>query len=162
MKNIFNILKTNLLIVFCFCLMAVNTAEAKTITNQFEYIDQSRLYMFYNMFTKSGYSTYLLASERVISSYSSYNNYYFCLSNDNLEYIDINNSSLNCNELYSYYREDNKYVFKKISDDVLKINNSIYYSDNFSSTNLFSNSLILGILVITILMFFLLFLFKLF
>lgn len=148
MINIKNILDHKFVIVlftFCFCLMAVNTAEAKTITNHNEYIDESRLEMFDNMFENSDYYSYLLSVESNSSGYSSYNDYYFCLSDEKVNIIDLKNASLNCDEFYHYYRVDSDYVFESINDDSLIVNNSIYYSDNAVFNNDLFIALIFGI-----------------
>lgn len=151
--DIINNMKSILKHSFCifaivFCVSATPVAHAKTIDSNYTYLDSSRLEFFNNIFLRTSFNSYLLASEVITSGYSNYTNYYFCLSNDLIDTNDVLNTNLNCDEFYRYYRvNNNEYTIEKITDDKLIVNNSIYYSNSIETKSIPIKAYLLAILV---------------
>lgn len=146
MKNILKI-SFCVLTAIVFCTSATKVASAKTINNNFSYLDSSRLDFFENIFKRSNYNSYLLATETITNGYSTYSNYYFCLSSDLIDASNTLSSKLNCNEMYRYSRNSsNDYTIEKINDNELVVNNSIYYSNSLETKNISIKMYLAGIL----------------
>lgn len=136
-----------LLFTIGFCLVTTHVVEAKTIYNN-NYVGNSNyITMFENMFERSDYPDYLLSIENVTSGYSSYDNYYFCLSNK-VEVTNQLTAKANCEEMYLYSRDNNSsYHLEKINDNYLEVSNSVYYKsvvhDNIYWLRLFGTSILI-------------------
>lgn len=151
MNSMLNILKK---VSFCtltaivFCVSATEVAHAKTITSNYTYIDSSRLDFFENIYMRSNYKSYLLATEITSSGYNSYNSYYYCLSNELIDSTDTLNTSLNCDKLYRYVKNSsNEYVLEPINDTELKVINSIYYSNSMYDKGIPTKAYLLAIII---------------
>ena len=124
-------------IIIVFCLVATDVAQAKTISNNFQYIDTARLEYFNNIYLRQDeYSYYLLATDTTTSGYTSYYDYYFCLTNDEIDTSNVLSVSSNCEKMYRYYRNDSTYVMEEYNDDTLEVNNSMYYTSNNYQRNI--------------------------
>lgn len=145
MKSILNKLCFCFLAIV-FCVSATKVAHAKTISNNFSYLDSSRLDFFENIYLRSNYTSYLLASEFTNSGYNNYTSYYFCLSNERIDTSNVLTTTLNCDELYRYYRNSsNDYTIEKINDKELNVSNSIYYSNSVETKGLSLKAYLLAI-----------------
>lgn len=163
--NIKNILKlfSFCLVAIVFCVSATEVAHAKTISNNFTYLDSSRLDFFENIFLRSNYTSYLLAAEVTTSGYSSYTYYYYCLSNEQIDTSNVLSTALNCDEIYRYYRNSsNDYIIEKLNDSELKVNNSIYYANSVETKGLPLKAYLLAINIGIFCIFLIIVLFKLF
>ena len=123
LNNIKNILKHSfsiMLLIACFSTVAVTSASAKTINNSTLFSDETRLEYFDNLFKRSNYDYYLLSVVNDTYATYSYSNYYFCLSNEEIEIEDSLNAKANCEVMYRYYRTNNtsNYVLEKINDKI--------------------------------------------
>lgn len=150
MNNIKSILKklSFCLCAIAFCVSATQVAHAKTIVDNYTYIDSSRLDFFNNIYMRSNYKSYLLATEITSSGYNNYTSYYFCLSNEIIDTTDTINTSLNCDKLYRYYRNSsNEYVLESITDTELKVQNSIYYANSLEDKGIPTKAYLLAIII---------------
>ena len=147
-KNILNRFKfLRLIIVVCFCFVTMQIVEAKTITDSSVFVETSRLDYFKDIYSRSKYKNYMLVpTYMTYGSYNGYNDYYLCLSNESVNYSDQLNATLNCDEMYRYYRNNDSYVLEKYNDNVLTATNSTFYS-NSSYNNKFFISLLITILI---------------
>lgn len=165
--NIKNILNKKCFRYFVFIsvlsLVAVSTAEAKTINNSLNFASEERLLYFENLYKRSEYQNYILAIDNDESSYYSSNSYYICLTNSDINFTDNINVSSNCDEMYRYYRYSNSnYILEKVSDNEINIVNSVFYTNNVIDTNYLSDKMLIA-LNIGVLSFFLTYvLFKVF
>ena len=106
---------------------ATSVASAKTINNSNQVLDYSRYDYFVNLYMRSEYKNYLLASEYIQNNYSYYTDYYICLTNEDITLNNSISANATCEELYRWnYRSSNDNVLEKINDNKLIINNSVY------------------------------------
>lgn len=131
MNSTKNILKISfsVLISIAFSLVTTQVVEAKTISNTNDFVSDEMLTYFENVYVRSKYKNYLLSSEYVGSGYNYTTYYYICLTNEDITMNDSINASSNCEEMYRVYRDNYNYVFEKLSDKSLSINNSVYYTN---------------------------------
>lgn len=163
--NIKSILKKTsfCLCAIAFCVSATEVAHAKTISNNYNYLDTSRLEFFNNIYMRSNYKSYLLATEQTSTGYNNYTSYYYCLSNDIIDTTNTLNTTLNCDKLYRYFRNTNsEYVIEEVNDNELKVQNSIYYSNSLYDKGIPIKGYLLAILFGIFTIFLLLILFKVF
>lgn len=134
-KNIVNsfIIKNSfrLLLIVVLSTFATSVASAKTIDNSNQVLDYSRYDYFINLYDRSKYKNYLLASEYIQNSYSYYTDYYICLTNEDVTINSSISAIANCDELYRWnYRSNSDNVLEKVNDNKLIVNNSVYYTNN--------------------------------
>ncbi len=148
MKSILKKISFCILTATVFCVSATEVAHAKTVTNNYTYIDSSRLDFFNNIYMRSNYKSYLLATEITSSGYNNYTSYYYCLSNDIIDTTDTLNTTLNCDKLYRYVRNSsNEYVLEPITDTELKVIDSIYYSNSMYDKGIPTKAYLLAIII---------------
>lgn len=152
LNNLKSILKYKFLIlafiVIGFSAVTTQVVSAKTITSSVAFADDTRLKYFENLYKRSDYDYYLLSIENISNNYSSYNDYYFCLTNENIVVTDEFNASATCDKLFTYYRDtDNKYVLEQVDDNELIINNSVYYTSDIYNNEKINSIFIIGIFV---------------
>ncbi len=110
---------------------ATSVASAKTINNSNQVLDYSRFDYFENLYMRSEYKNYLLASEYIQNNYTYYTDYYICLTNEDIVINSSISASATCEELYRWnYRSSNDNVLEKVNDNRLNINNSVYYTNS--------------------------------
>lgn len=155
MKNISRF-SFRLLLIVVLSTFATTVASAKTISTTSSTVDTSTLEYFENIYKRSNYKNYVIASEYVqnggISSYTTY--YYLCLSNERINTYDPINVNASCDVLYRSYRYSSTYYLEKLSDNTLRVNNNIYYTNNIYDTD-YANTKLLVLLNIGILTFYL-------
>lgn len=163
MNNLKNILSHKILILFAFiviCFSGTAVAEAKTISNNLRTISDTQLNMFKNIAERSSYKNYVIASEYISSSgYSSYTDYYLCLTNDTYTSMDTTNINIPCNEMYVYNNYSGTYSFTQVGDTNLEVIDSIYYTNTYISN---STGIYTSILIVLCTMLFLYIIFKIF
>lgn len=147
-KNILNRFKfLRLILVVCFCFVTMQIVEAKTITDSSVFVETTRLDYFKDIYFRTKYKSYLLVPTYMsYGSYNGYNDYYLCLSNESVSYSDQLNATLNCDEMYRYYRNNDTYVLEKYNDNILTAVNSTFYSNSYIHTN-FDTFLLISILI---------------
>ncbi len=144
------------------CLCATEVAQAKTIANDYNLIDDSRLSYFKNIYLRSPYKNYLLGTEVVNSGYNSITYYYLCLTDSDIDLKDVSNASSSCDSLFRYTRNGSSYVLESINDKTLSFVNSIYYTSNSSDKDLSVSSYLFIICVFLAFLIFSLIMIKLF
>lgn len=147
MNNIKDCLKTSfrfLVIVTVLSTFATSVASAKTVTSTSSVIDSATLDYFENIYKRSNYKNYVIASEYITSGvgYNYITYYYFCLSNQQIEVSDPINVNASCDVLYRSYRNNNTYVLERQYDNNLIVSNNIYYTNNIYDTNYALNKLL--------------------
>lgn len=132
-KVLRNIVKHSFRLMFLVVLstFATSVASAKTISNSNQVLDYSRYDYFVNLYMRSEYKNYLLASEYIQNNYSYYTDYYICLTNEDITLNSSISANSTCEELYRWnYRSSSDNVLEKVNDNKLIINNSVYYTNN--------------------------------
>lgn len=146
MQNMKSILRHSfrLLLIVVLSTFATMVASAKTITSTSNIIDTSTLEYFENIYKRSNYKNYVMASEYVQTgtSYNYITYYYLCLSNEKINVTDPVNVNASCDLLYRSYRNSNTYILEKVIDNTLRVNNNIYYTNNIYDTDYASNKLL--------------------
>lgn len=163
--NIKNILKNKFvfaIFAIVLCLSATSVAQAKTINNTVSFPNSIYLEYFKNFYNSSGYKNYILVMD---DNSSMYYDLYFCLTDDEL-IIDNNNVNATCNAMYRYYSStsgyNSSYIFEKIDDDELIVNNSIFFTSNNVDTSYLTNLALLSLNIGVFSIFLIYVLFKLF
>ena len=146
-KNILNKKRFRYLVfIAVLSLVAVSTAEAKTINNSLNFASEERLLYFENLYKRSEYQNYILVIDNDESSYYSSNSYYICLTNSDINFSDNINVSSNCDEMYRYYRySSSNYILEKVSDNELNVVNSVFYTNNAIDTNYLSDKMLIAL-----------------
>ncbi len=130
MNNLKNIVKPSfrLLLIVVLSTFATAVASAKTIYNSSSStISTDILEFFDNIYDREDYKRYILANEYIGSGYNYTNNYYMCLTNEDIDTSNSLSVNSSCEKMYLYYRDSGSYVFEELSDNELIIDNSIYY-----------------------------------
>lgn len=145
-KNILNSFCFKAFIIAVFCVVATPVADAKTVTNSQVFISEDRLLYFENLYKRSDYNQYLLVAEDNLDNYYSYTDYYICLSNEDIKSTDNLNASLNCEEMYRYYRlSNNNYDLVKVEDNNLTAQDSLFYSSNIYDIDYVENKMLIAL-----------------
>lgn len=144
MKNILRI-SFSVLISIAFSLVTTQVVEAKTITNTNDFVSDEMLTYFENVYVRSKYKNYLLSSEYYGDRYDYTTYYYICLTNEDITMSDGINASANCEEMYRVYRSNYDYVFEKINDNSLSINNSVYYTNGVIEKSYISEKMLIAL-----------------
>lgn len=145
-KNILNSFLFKAFIIAVFCVVATPVADAKTVTDSQEFISEDRLLYFENLYKRSDYNHYLLVAEDNVDNYYSYTDYYICLSNEDIEITDNLNASLNCEEMYRYYRiSNNNYDLVKVNDNNLIVEDSLFYTSNIYDIDYVENRMLIAL-----------------
>ena len=108
-------------------LAASRCAKAMTINDNLRTINESTLITLQDIYERSNYNHYLISSNYIKSGYSTYTDYYLCLTNEAFDVTNASNTIATCDELYKY-NTYNDYTFVKINDSELKIIDSFYYA----------------------------------
>lgn len=145
-------------------LAASRCAKAMTINDNLRTISDSQRQMFENIYMRSKYDNYILASSYNSSGYSNYTDYYLCLTNDKLDVTNVKNIVSNCDELYKYNSYSNSYVFDKLTDNRLNVVNSVYYTNSIMDKSVGYNTIVIliAIALFVVALFILITLFKVF
>lgn len=147
-KHLKNIVKHSFRLLFIVVLSAFATkvASAKTINNSNQVLDYSRYDYFVNLYMRSEYKNYLLASEYIQNNYSYYTDYYICLTNEDITINSSISASATCSELYRWnYRSSNDNVLEKVNDNTLNVNNSVYYTNNVKDKKFISEKMLIAL-----------------
>ena len=154
LNNLENILRHKFLIYFLiivFSFVATKVAEAKTITSSVSFSDETRLTYVEDVYKRSNYNHYLLGIENTSSGYSSVNNYYLCLTDNDIEITDELNAISSCEKMYTYYRNsDGDYVLEEYNDNILIMKNSVFYTSNIYNTEKITTYFEIGIFLMLV------------
>lgn len=147
-KHLKNIVKHSfrLLLIVVLSTFATAVASAKTINNSNQVLDYSRYDYFVNLYMRSEYKNYLLASEYIQNNYSYYTDYYICLTNEDITINSSISASATCSELYRWnYRANSDNVLEKVNDTNLIVNNSVYYVNNVKDKGFISEKMLIAL-----------------
>lgn len=146
-----------IVVLLVISLAARSCAKAMTINDNLRTIGDTQFRILENIYERSNYDNYLIASDYVNNGYNNYMNYYVCLTNDKIDTSNVKNVNSNCEELYRYYSYSSNYTLEKVNDSQLKIVNSMYYTNTLLSKPYYYNVFILLIIIVLFLIIFWLF-----
>lgn len=116
------------LLVAVFCVLTTDVVDAKTLTTSNSFISQEAYNYFDDVYSREDYKYSILASEHYQNSAYNYVSYYYlCLTNNEVDVSDSTNVTATCEKLLRYQRVDNSYSATILSDNELKVEDTLYY-----------------------------------
>lgn len=141
-----------ILIFIVVMLLCAKCTKALTINDSNRTVGESYLTLFENIYDRSNYLHYVIVGNN--ASYN--NNYYLCLTNEEIDTSNALKINTICDLLYTYYYSNNNYSLSIKQNEELIVNNSIYYTDvKYNRSHIYILSSIL--LILTIFLFFYIF-----
>lgn len=156
MKNMKSIWKYSFkaLLIAVFSVVACSHADAKTVTDSYNYLDTNSLNYYQNVYMREDYKYSILTSEYVnLGSYNTVTYYYLCLTNTEVDVSNTSNVNATCDKLYQYYRQNNVYHVEKLEDSNLSINDSLYYYQDSKHYVNYTFLFIIAIFVVALFLF---------